>query len=137
MNIKPLPIKVFTREEPATKVDIVNAFWDGTAFGPCPVIRSRGIIGLNVPKYLVRKGLAEYTFQKDVEMLRLTRAGEKWLIDGLESHLKRHPGDARRLTHGRPGKPASTRETAAPASPAPTARRITRAARTAPRTRSR
>lgn len=114
--IEVLPVKVFTRERQATKVDLTNCFWNGRAFIARPVVQTRGIIGLNVPKYLHKHGLAETVMQGDVECLKLTAAGEAWLREGLAKHLQRHPDERERLTHSRAPAPA-------PASPRP-ARRL-------------
>lgn len=93
----PLQIKVFTREQPATKVDIAEAFWDGLKFKPCPVVVAWSIIGQNVPKYLLKKGLATLSEHKGVDIYTLTRAGQEWLVEGLQKHVKRHPSDRVRV----------------------------------------
>ncbi len=121
--ILPLPVKVFSREHPATKVDMCNCFWNGKAFTPRAVIQARGIIGLNVPKYLLRENLAEVSFAGDVEMLTLTKKGERWLTEGLAKHLKRHPEQAADLAHKPPTMAAKRPHCALPAPSASTVAR--------------
>lgn len=111
------PVKVFTRENPCTKVDLWNCFRRGAGFVKRAVVESRGEIGLNAPKYLLREGFTRAFEQEGIDYIELTPHGEQWLTDGLERHLKKHPGD-RRKCRDLPG--------AVPASNA-RARRIARA----------
>ncbi len=97
-----LPTRVFTRSDPCTKVHIFNAFavdpyGKGIVYRDLPVVESRGLIGLNVPKYLRREGYAEIVAIKHVEYYRLTPQGQQWLRDGLARHLELHPQDAAHL----------------------------------------
>lgn len=127
MNVTPLPVKVFTREHPCTKVDIANAFRPHGQFISRAIVETRGIIGLNTPKYLLKHDLARYTFQGDVEMLELTRAGQQWLIVGLARHLKRHPEERKRCLSPPPATTAARRlrSTAGTSSISPKAARRT------------
>lgn len=94
MNFKPKPVKVFTREDPCTKVHLTNCFYRGGQFVPRAMVEARGEIGLNAIKYLRREGYATVTTQGDVDVWALTEAGQHWLIAGLKRHLELHPADA-------------------------------------------
>lgn len=117
--IQGLPVKVFTREAPCTKVDIFLCFSKGGEYVKVPVIQGRGIIGLNTPKYLIKKGLMYEMTQGGIDYWHLSMAGEEWLTAGLARHLELHPEDASRLP-GRAGKVSK---------PQPRARRMTRTAK--------
>ena len=114
-RVIPLPVKVFTRDEPVTKVHMANAFWNGKQFIPRAIVQTRGIIGLNAPKYLIREGLARIVTAQDVDMLELTPSGQRWLTEGLAKHLKRHPEQAADLSHKPPHTAVKRATTAAPA----------------------
>lgn len=97
-----LPVKLFTRENPATKVDLLNCFWNGEAFVASPIVTARGVIGLNVPKYLHKHELAHTIVTGETECLKLTEAGKRWLTEGIHKHLKRHPEDIARCSYPPP-----------------------------------
>lgn len=91
--------KVFTKENPCTKVDIHNCFYDPVLgrYQRRAVVEARGVIGLNTPKYLLREGYAVYRSEANVEYYELTPPGVDWLRKGLEAHLQRHPDDRSKL----------------------------------------
>ncbi len=94
------PTRVFSRDDPCTKVHIFNAFAvvaprGGIGYRDLSVVESRGEIGLNTPKYLRREGYAEIVAKGPVEYYRLTPQGKQWLVDGLKRHLELHPEDAK------------------------------------------
>ena len=86
-------IKIFTRDNPCTKVDLHNCFIGPNGYQRRRVVEAQGEIGLNSPKYLLREGYAVYRSDRGVDYYELTPSGEAWLRDGLERHLKRHPDD--------------------------------------------
>lgn len=110
-GIQGLPVKVFTREQPCTKVDIFLCFSRNGEYVKIPAIQARGIIGLNTPKYLVKKGLMYEMTQGGIDYWHLSMAGEEWLTAGLARHLELHPEDASRLPAA-PGKISKTASTA-------------------------
>lgn len=97
MNITPKPVKVFTREDPVTKVTLHNCFYRGGVYVPRAVVEARGEIGLNAIKYLKKNYLALQEERGTHEYWILTRLGEEWLTEGLARHLELHPGDRVKL----------------------------------------
>lgn len=116
--MNPTP-RIFTRERPCNKVDMLNCFWTGKTYRARPVVEAHAVIGVNAPKYLLAKGLATHTAKGDVEVYTLTAEGERWLTQGVREHLKRHPADLAACDHAPP---------AAAATRAPKATRATRPA---------
>lgn len=109
MALKPLPVRVFTRADPCTKVDLHNCFISpGGSYLMRPVVEARGIIGLNAIKYLIREGYARTVHDVGIEYWQLTAAGRTWLSEGLQRHLELHPDDAKRV-RGRIPTPARKR----------------------------
>lgn len=106
-GVQGLPTKIFSRESPCTKVDIFLCFSRDGEYVKVPVIQARGIIGLNTPKYLIKKGLMYELCQGGIDYWHLSMAGEEWLTAGLARHLELHPEDASRLP-GRAGKVSKT-----------------------------
>lgn len=93
------PTRVFTRDDPCTKVHIWNCFIGPAGLGTSvPVVSSRSEIGLNTPKYLKREGFVEVHEDKGVEYYRLTAEGQEWLRKGLKRHLELHPDDRAKVT---------------------------------------
>ena len=86
--------KVFTKENPCTKVDLHNCFYRKGAYVQRMVIEARTEIGLNAPKYLIREGYIELLWMKDADYYRLTPAGVAWLSKGLLRFLQLHPEKA-------------------------------------------
>lgn len=95
MEITPKQTRVFTREQPVTKVELWNCFNKGGRFVRRAMVEARGEIGLNAIKYLVREGLAFKYEESSVDWWELTPEGHEWLEKGLARHLELHPGDAR------------------------------------------
>lgn len=121
------PTKVFTREVPCTKVDIVNCFWRKDSFERVPVVQARGYIGLNVPKYLLREGIIIQKYVSGVDYYWLTSKGMDWLLKGLARHLELHPEEVDRLVSN-PIEVAADRR-AAKTKPQPTVARVPRRTR--------
>lgn len=94
MNIMPKDVKVFTRDDPCTKVDLFNCFQAPSGYRPRAVVEARGEIGVNAIKYLLREGYAEAFEEAGVSWWKLTRDGEAWLTEGLRRHLELHPDHA-------------------------------------------
>jgi len=86
-------IKVFTRDNPCTKVDLWNCFYQGGTFAARPVLETRGEIGLHAPKYLRKHGYATLVSRGNIDAYVLTKAGQQWLVDGVKRHLELHPED--------------------------------------------
>ncbi len=87
------PVKEFTKENPCTKVDLHNCFAGTHGYVRRPVVEAQGEIGVNAPKYLIRKGYATYRSSEGIDYYELTTEGTVWLFEGLAAHLKRHPDD--------------------------------------------
>lgn len=99
MPIEVKPVRIFTREQPCTKVELYNCFKASKGFVRRPVVETRGEIGINAPKYLRKANYAILLNDEDVDYLVLTMGGQKWLIDGINRHLELHPGDAALLKY--------------------------------------
>lgn len=102
MAITPKPVKVFSREEPCTKVDLFNCFSHNGAYVRRAIVEARGEIGVNAIKYLLKKGLASVVEEGNVAYWELTGEGEFWLRDGLARHLVLHPADVALITDQAP-----------------------------------
>jgi hypothetical protein len=98
-KINPQPVKVFTREDPCTKVHLFNCFNAPSGFRPRAVVEARGEIGINAIKYLLRQGYAEAFEGAGADWWKLTAEGEQWLTTGLQRHLELHP-EERSLVEG-------------------------------------
>lgn len=92
--------KVFTRENPCTKIDLHNAFWLGGRYADQPVVRAKQIIGDNAPKYMLKKGYIEQTLRDGVDWYIVTDEGRTWLSEGLARHLELHPEQAHLVARG-------------------------------------
>lgn len=138
-EIEIFPAKVFTRDNPCTKVDLWNCFHvvgetKMPEFRSVPVVTARGVIGENAPKYLLKNGYAVVSSDARMDSYDLTRAGKEWLIKGLQRHLELHPEDlprVRQLPEGwggalavKPTRVVRVSRTSA----SPTVKRITRRA---------
>lgn len=93
------PVKVFSRDLPCTKIDILNCFHGPEGYRPRPTVETRGEIGENAPKYLSKKGYMR-TYQRNwVDYQELSETGKRWLEDGIKSLLRREPGELRKIAH--------------------------------------
>lgn len=88
-------VKVFSKSNPCTKVDLYNCFMTAQGYQRRAVVEAQAEIGANSPKYLLREGYAVYRTHRGIDYYELTREGQDWLTKGLEGHLKRHPDDRR------------------------------------------
>lgn len=115
---------VFTREAPCTKIEIWNCFYHTNQFVDRKVIEARTLIGLNVPKFLLREGYVEVRTSMGADWYVLTPAGREWLTAGTVRYLELHPeraGECNSLPRNAgiaPTKKAALRPSATP--PAPT-----------------
>lgn len=110
MRLNPKPIRVFSRDEECTKVDLHNCFYlDGTSPVRRAVVEARGEIGVNAIKYLKKKDYAEQYEAEGVDWWELTEEGQEWLKSGLARHLELHPEDAGKVTRA-PGRNTSARK---------------------------
>lgn len=89
--INPVPARIFTREDPCTKVDLHNCFFRGGAYVRRPMVEARGDIGLNAIKYLKREELARVYEENNVDYWELTAAGKEHVRKGLARYLELHP----------------------------------------------
>jgi hypothetical protein len=88
------PVKVFTRDEPCTKIDLFNCFRRGAKYVSRPVVETRGEIGVNSQKYLLRESYARMLAQGNIDFLALTPKGEVWLSKGILRYLELHPDES-------------------------------------------
>lgn len=109
MSITPKPVKVFSREEPCTKVDLHNCFYPQGLVARRAVVEARGEIGLNAIKYLKREGFARAYEDRGVDYWQLTPEGVAWLSKGLARHLELHPEDRERVNRVRSSPTRRTR----------------------------
>lgn len=93
------PTKVFTKENPCSKVDIWNCFISAAGLNRVTVVASRSKIGLNTPKYLKRELYVTVETDKSVEYYELTFTGIEWLKKGLKRHLELHPEERAQVLH--------------------------------------
>ena len=103
-KITPQPPRVFTRDEPVTKVELTNCFYRGGKYVKRAVVEARGEIGLNAIKYLIKSGYATRFEEANVDYWQLTPDGEVWLTAGLRRWLEIHPEAASELV----GQPSVT-----------------------------
>ena len=131
--------KVFTRDNPCTKVDLHNCFYHGGQYVNRPVIEAKMEIGENAPKYLIREGLVVLRTIGQVDMYCVTPKGDQWLRTGIVRYLELHPERLEDCTFPPPGvkhaqtvaKKAAAKAAKASAKPVPVApRRIIRRTRT-------
>jgi hypothetical protein len=62
------------------------------------VVVAHTIIGVNTPKYLLKKNLIRTESIHRQDFYVLTLEGAEWLRKGLKRHLELHPSDAEKLT---------------------------------------
>ena len=89
-NLSKAP-RVFTREQPCTKIDLHNAFFRGGSYRDTPVVDARAVIGINAPKYLLREGIVIERLSDGVDWYVLTAKGRGWLRTGIIRFLELHP----------------------------------------------
>lgn len=84
-------VKIFTRDNPCTKLEIWNCFRSLRGFVQVPVVDAQAQIGANVPRVMEREGRLMRTEDRGVDYYRLTSLGEEWLTTGFRQYLKNHP----------------------------------------------
>ncbi len=110
MKLIAKPVKVFTRDDPCTKVDLWNCFAIPGGFRRRAVIEARGEIGINAIKYLTREGYAKVRHDGQVDYWELTPAGIDWLVKGTARFIQLNPTRERELLVPlNSGKPARRR----------------------------
>lgn len=92
-------IKVFTKDNPCTKLHLWNCFRGARGFKRVPVVEAKAQIGANAPRGMLRKGRIRQLEVKGVEYYQLTDAGTDWLKSGIQSYVKRHPEDRELATN--------------------------------------
>lgn len=95
--------KVFTRDNPCTKVDLHNCFFRGGRYVNRPVIEAKTEIGENAPKYLIREGLVVLRDIGGVDTYCVTPKGDQWLRTGIVRYLELHPERLKDCTFPPPG----------------------------------
>lgn len=83
--------KIFTRENPCTKVDLHNCFYSKGAYVNRKLVDAKMVIGDNAPKYLVREGYIEQRLIEGADWYVVTIAGKAWLRAGILRYLQLHP----------------------------------------------
>lgn len=140
MQTNPNKPRVFTRDNPCTKVELWNCFQRKGGFRMVSVVEAKTLIGENAPKYMLKKGYIREATLAGVDLYRVSISGEEWLREGIRRYLELHPerlpevdgkppGIARSATTRKGPKMAPmARQRPAPRPPAtPTsARRLTR-----------
>lgn len=102
-NMNDLKPKVFTRDNPCTKVDLHNCFFRGGRYVNRPVVEAKAEIGENAPKYLIREGLVVMREIGGVDTYCVTPKGDQWLRTGIVRYLELHPERLRDCTFPPPG----------------------------------
>jgi hypothetical protein len=87
--------RVFTKEDPCTKVELHNCFFRGGQYVERAVVEARTEIGENAPKYLVKKGFVLLQTRKWVDYYVPTEQGKAWLHSGILRYLVLHPDRAK------------------------------------------
>lgn len=96
--MKPIA-KVFTKDNPCTKLDIWQCFRIATGFRRVPVGEAHTYIGLNVPRVMEREGRLLRVEDQGIEYYELTTDGGNWLAEGFRRYLKNHPSRVSRAKH--------------------------------------
>lgn len=84
-------VKVFTKDNPVTKLDLWNCFRGKRNFRRVQVDEAKSIIGANAPRYLKSKGYLLQYESRGVEYYDLSDDGRIWLMEGFKRHLLNHP----------------------------------------------
>lgn len=88
--MKPEPAK-FTRENPCTKLHLWKCFRGKRGWKQVQVDVAHSIIGVNAPKYLLRKRYAKLVQTPQEDRYALTDEGKEWLEHKFKNYLYRHP----------------------------------------------
>lgn len=120
--------KIFTRDDPCTKIDLHNCFYRNMRYAAVPVVEAQSIIGKNAPKYLLREELIVLRSTKGVDFYVPTAKGDAWLRAGILRFLELHPERASECKSRPLGYMAEAPRKKVVAKPAPAApaRRIIR-----------
>lgn len=97
-EMKPQP-RVFTRDNPCTKLDIWNCFKSSTGFARVDVPTAQSLIGVNVPRVMERNGYLVVDRLPQGDFYTLTEDGQKWVTRGIISFIKNHPSRANELAY--------------------------------------
>lgn len=95
--------KVFTKDDPCTKVDLHNCFYEGGRYVNRPVVEAKAVIGENAPKYLIREEFVVVRTIGNVDYYCLTPEGDEWLRRGILKYLDNHPERFADCTYPPPG----------------------------------
>lgn len=96
--MKPIA-KLFTRDNPCTKLEIWQCFRSATGFRRVPVVEAHTFIGVNVPRVMEREGRMFREERQGTDYYELTSEGKEWLMHGFERYLKNHPAHAAKAKH--------------------------------------
>lgn len=84
--------RVFTRDDPCTKVHLWNCFHDEAGqWTARPLVDAKMEIGDNAPKYLMREGYMVQRIANGIDWYELTWRGKDWLRQGTMRYLELHP----------------------------------------------
>lgn len=83
--------KIFTKDNPCTKLDIWTCFRGRRGFKSVQVDEAHSIIGLNAPRNMLSNGYVTREEVGGVLLYKLTAEGEKWLLTKFKSYLIAHP----------------------------------------------
>jgi len=89
-------VKVFSRDEPCTKLNIWNAFKGVRGWKRVQVDVAHSIVGLNAPKNMLSNSYIEKGVKGAEEYYYLTEIGKEWLTIKFRNYLLTHP-DKRKL----------------------------------------
>ena len=89
-------VKVFTRDNPCTKLDVWNCFRGSRGFRRVQVDEAHSIVGLNAPRNMLKNGYITIVEHRQSEYYALTASGVKWLSSRFKKYLERHPNDRKR-----------------------------------------
>jgi hypothetical protein len=92
-------VRVFTKDEPCSKLDLWNCFKARRGFKSPQVDEAKAIIGANAPKNMLRLGYVEVVEIKGADCYQLTEEGEEWLVAGIKGFVVRHPDRASEAVH--------------------------------------
>lgn len=88
--MKPEPAK-FTRDNPCTKLHLWKCFRGRRGWKRVQVDQAHAVIGLNAPKYLLKKGYLKRIQTPQEDAYALTKEGQVWLDRKFKNYLYRHP----------------------------------------------
>ena len=83
--------RVFTKDDPCTKVELHNCFYRNGQYVERAVVEAKAEIGENAPKYLLKMGFVLAQTRRWVDYYVPTDSGREWLKQGIQRYLVLHP----------------------------------------------